>query len=63
MVEGGAFSRKIDYFTILLGILNLGGHSNHITGSRVTAILLNGLILPIGGVASGRVCNQRGYPV
>ena len=25
-------------------------------GSKVTAILLNGLILPTGGVASGRVC-------
>ena len=32
------------------------GHQNHITGSKVTAILLKGWILPIGGVASGRVC-------
>ena len=29
-----------------------------ITGSKVMAILLNGLILTIGGVASGRVCAQ-----
>ena len=28
-------------------ILNLEGHPNHITGSRVAAILLNGWILPI----------------
>ena len=37
-------------------ILNLEVHPNHITGSRVTAVLLNGLILLIGGVASERVC-------
>ena len=49
MVEDGAFSHKIDYVTIFLEILNLEGHQNHVTGSRVTAILLNGWILPIGG--------------
>ena len=32
------------------------GHQNCIIGSKLTAILINGLILPIGGVASGRVC-------
>ena len=32
------------------------GHQHCITGSKVTAILLKGWILPIGGVASGRVC-------
>ena len=47
MVEYGAFSHKIDYPTVLT-ILNLEGHPNHITGSRVSAILLNGRILPIG---------------
>ena len=31
-----------------LEILNLEGHPNRITGSKVTAILLNGWILPIG---------------
>ena len=35
-------------------ILNLEGHPNYITGSRVTAILLNRWSLPIGGVASGK---------
>ena len=29
-----------------------------ITGSKVMAILLNGWILPVGGVALGRVCAQ-----
>ena len=48
MVEDGAFNHKIDYGTIELDILNLKGHLNCITGSRVTAILLNSLILPIG---------------
>ena len=40
-------------------ILNLEGHLNCITGLRVTAILLNGWIMPIGG---GSVINMA-YPV
>ena len=52
MVEDGAFSHKIDYVTIFLEILNLEGHQNRITGSRVTVILLNGWILPIGGASA-----------
>ena len=42
--------------TIFMAILNLEGHPNCITGSKVTAILLYGLILPFGGASSGRVC-------
>ena len=34
--------------------LNPEGHLNPFSGSKVTAILLKGLIWPIGGVASGR---------
>ena len=63
MVGNGALSHKIDYITIFWEILNLEGHQNCITGSRVTAILLNGWIFPIGqsGEASRwRVCYQRG---
>ena len=48
MVEDGTFRHKIDYFKIL----NLEGHPNCITGSTVTAILLNGWILPIGGASA-----------
>ena len=59
MVGDGAFSHKIDYITILLEILNPKGHQNCITGSRVTAILLNGWTLPIGEAALGRVCSLR----
>ena len=46
MVEDGAFSHKIDYFTIVF-IPNLEGHLNCTIGSKVMAILLNGWILPI----------------
>ncbi len=52
MVTDGAFSHKIDYVTIFLEILNLEGHQNRITGLKVTAILLNGWILPIGGASA-----------
>ena len=45
-VVDGAFSHKIDYFTIFKEILNLD--PNRITGLKVTAILLDGWILPIG---------------
>ena len=58
MVEDGAFSHKIDTKKNLVENLNLEGHLNCITGSKVTAILMKGWILPIGGVASGRVCAQ-----
>ena len=51
-IADGAFSHKIDYVTIFKEILNLKGHINCITGSEVTAILLNGWILPNGGASS-----------
>ena len=52
MVEDGDFRHKIDCVTILKEILNLEAHPNCITGSKVTAILLNRWILPIGGVSA-----------
>ena len=48
----------IDYVKKCLEILNPEGHLNRITGSKVTAILLNLWVLSVGGVASGRVCEQ-----
>ena len=39
-------------------ILNLEGHPNRNAGSKVTAVLLNRWILPIGGASTGRVCMQ-----
>ena len=58
MVEDGAFSHEIDYFTIFKEILNPEVHPNCITGSKVMAILPIGWILPVGGVALGRLCTQ-----
>ena len=50
-VADGALSHNIDYVTIFEKILNTEGHQNRITGSKVTQILLNGWILPIGGAS------------
>ena len=36
--------------------LNPKGHQNPISASKVTAILLKGRILPIGGASSGEAC-------
>ena len=43
-------------FQFVQNIRNLEGHLNRFVGSKVTAILVNGGILPSGGVALGRVC-------
>ena len=48
MVRNGAFSHKIDFITTFLENLNLKVQQNRTTGSRVTAILLNGWNFPIG---------------
>ena len=56
MDEDGAFSQKVDYVTIFLEILNPEGHPNRITGSKFSAILLNGWLLPIVVASLGRVC-------
>ena len=52
----GAFSHNLKYVTFFKDILNPEGHPNQITGSKVVAILLNGWVLPVGGVTSRRVC-------
>ena len=44
MVEDGAFIHKIEYVKNFKEILNIDGHLYCITGSKVTAILLNGWI-------------------
>ena len=53
--ENSASSPK-KYNDIFQEIPNIEGHLNRCIGSKITAILMNGLILPAGGVASGRVC-------
>ena len=49
-------SYKIDYVIVIKKFLDPKGHQNPVSCSKVTAILLKGLILSIGGVASGRFC-------
>jgi len=47
---------KQTILTFFQKILNLEGHQNRCIHSKVTGILMNGWILPTGGVASGGVC-------
>ena len=54
IVGDGAFSHNIYNIKTRQQILNNKGHPNCITGSRVTAILLNGWLSPFGGFASGK---------
>ena len=54
----GAFSHKIDYGTIFKEILNLEGHPNCISGSKVMAISLNGWILSFCGASSAMIFAQ-----
>ena len=51
MVEDGNVSHKIDFIKKNLEIPNLKGPLNYITCSKVAAISLDGLILPIGGAS------------
>ena len=44
-------SYKIDYVIVIKTFLNPEGHQSRISGSKVTAILLKGCILPIGGAS------------
>ena len=55
-VRNGASSYKTNYIDMFLEILNHEEHQNLCIGSKITAILLNGWILPTGGASSGRVC-------
>ena len=52
MVEDGAFSCEIDNIKIFKKIFNLKRHPNCTTGSIITTILLNGIILPIDGASA-----------
>ena len=52
MAENGKFTHKIDCVTTALEILNLEGHPNCITDSRVKAFFLNGWIWLIGGASA-----------
>ena len=54
-LSDGASNPDIEYVAEASAILNIIGYQNYIFGSNLMAILRNGRILPIGGVASGRV--------
>ena len=59
-VKDSTFSYKIDSVIVIKNFLNPEGHQNPISGSKVTAILLKGWILPIGEASAEeglrRVC-------
>ena len=57
-VRDGASSHKIDFVTRVKDNINVKKYHNCIIGSKVTAIMLNGWILPIGWVALERACAQ-----
>ena len=60
-VRDSSSSYKIDYAIVIKNFLNPEGHQIRITGSKVTAFFVKGYILPISGVALGRVraCSLR----
>ena len=61
-VRDRASSYKIEYVIVIKTFLNPEGHQNRISGSKVTAILLKGRILPIGGASSVEGLRSTGLP-
>ena len=59
MVNNGASSHKTNYIDIVSEILSLEGHRNLSIGLKVTAILMNGWILPTGGACIGKGLRQQ----
>ena len=53
-------SHKINYVKFFSKIINFEGHLNRFIGSKGTAILVSGGILPTGGVACGGVACAAG---
>ena len=61
-VRDSSSSYKIDYVIVIKNFLNPEGHQNPISGSIVTAILLKGWILPIGGASAVEGLRSTGLP-
>ena len=61
-VGDSSSSYKIDFVIVIKTFLNPEGHQNRISGSKVTAILLKGWILPIGGSSSVEGLQSTGLP-
>ena len=53
MVRDRDSGYKIGYGIVIKNFLNPKGHQNPINGSKVTTILLKGVILPFGGASAG----------
>ena len=51
-VRDSSSSHRIDYVIVIKTFLNPKDHPNPINGSKVTAILLKGWILPVGGASA-----------
>ena len=62
MVKDSFSSYKIDCVIVTKNLLNLAGHQNCISGSKVTAILLKWWILPIGGASAMGGLLSTGLP-
>ena len=61
-VRDSTSSYKIDYVIVIKNFLNPKGHQNPISGSKVSAILLKGWILPIGGASVVEGLRSTGLP-
>ena len=53
MVRDSSSNYKIDYVILIKNFLNPEGHQNPMSGSKVMAILLKGLIWLIGEASAG----------
>ena len=61
-VTDSSFSYKIDYVIVIKTFLNPKVHQTCISGSKVTDILLEGRILPIGGAPAVEGLQSTGLP-
>ena len=61
-VRDSSSSYKIDYVIVIKSFLNPEGHQHPINGSKVTAILLKGWILPVGGASAVDGLRSTGLP-
>ena len=62
-VRDSSSSYKIDYVIEIKNFLKPKGQQNPINGSKVTAILLEGWILPYGGASAVEVLGSMGLPL
>ena len=62
-VADSSSSYKKEYMLLVENFLNPEGHKHCVICSKVKIILPNVGILKVGGVTSGRFCDQWGYPI